>query len=105
MARVAAGWTLQARWRRPPQRGLTFQLADPFFHLLAGLKVTTYFSGDEDLVAGTWVAGLSGGPLLDLENAEVPEFDAAFFHQASTMASNVFWTISFVLQLRQPDFV
>ena len=61
-----------------PGRGgcLTLQLLDSLLHLLAWLKRDHVFLGDEHLVAGAGIAGLAGGPSLDLEDAEIAELNS-----------------------------
>src|SRR5262245_24673747 len=60
---------------------LTLQFTDAFFHLLARLESHHKLFWHKDFLTGAWVASLASGPLLDLENAEVPQFNAFILHQ------------------------
>ena len=86
-------------------RVLTFQLPDPFFHLLAGLERDHVFLGHEHLVAGAGVAGLAGGPPLHLEDAEIAKLDAALRHQGLDDGVEGLLHDFLRLQLGQPDFL
>ena len=69
--------------RRPAARpvGHSGHDPDPLFHFLTGLEGDDVFGLDVDLGPGPRIAGLAGLPPLDLEDAEVPQFDSTFFDQ------------------------
>lgn len=58
-----------------------FQFANAFFHFFARLEGDHEFLGNKDLLASPGITSLASSPLFDLENAEIPQFDAFVLDQ------------------------
>jgi hypothetical protein len=61
--------------------GSAFHLADPFFHLFAGLERDHELLWYKDFIARPGIASLACGPAFYLENTEVPQLNAVVFNQ------------------------
>src|SRR6516162_6167315 len=85
--------------------GSLFELPHLFFHLLARLEGNDVLLGDENLVAGSWIAGFSCRPLLDFENAEIAQFDPAILNQRLDNRVEGLLDDLLGLQLRHSDFI
>ena len=85
-------------WRAVAAQKLVFQLADLFFHLLAGLKGYDKFPGNIHSLTGAWVAGLASGSFLDFEYTKVSQLDPVIlvFDQRIDDGVERLLTISFV---------
>ncbi len=85
--------------------GLAFQLADPFFHLLARLERYDELLGNVHLLARPRVARLAGSPLLDLKDPEVPQLDAAVLYERLNDGVERLLDDLLRLELRQTDLL
>ncbi len=85
--------------------GPAFKFADPLFHLFAGLERDDKLLWHEDFFARARVACLTGGPLFDLKNAEIPQFDPFVFDQRVDDCVERLLDDLFGFQLSQTDFL
>ena len=106
--RVIGGDSLPAFCTRAPRaaaRGLTFQFVDPLLHLLARLERDHDTSRGQRPCRRCGDCGPCGGPdASPRRRRSCAARCGRSATRASTIASKVFCTISFVLQLGQPDF-
>ncbi len=75
------------------------------FHLFPRLERNDIFFGDIYLTTGSGVTSLSCGPLLNLENSEIPQFDATFPDQGFDDRIKCLLNYYFGLLLCQSDFL
>src|SRR4051794_25171560 len=59
----------------------SLHLPDSLAHFSPWLEMYDELGGHHHALAGAWVASLPRFPLLDLEDAEIAEFDAALVQQ------------------------
>ena len=85
--------------------GAAFQFADPLFHFFARLESHHKLLWDKNLLARTWVPSFTRGPLFDLKNAKVPQFDAFIFHECVDDRIESLLNDLFGLELRQTNLL
>jgi hypothetical protein len=84
---------------------LLFEQKNAFFHLFTRLEGDDKFLGHIDAFAGARVTCFSGGTLLDLENAEIAQFDPTLSDQRINDGIERFLYDFLGLQLCETDFL